>query len=225
MLSGDIRDFLQSTTTYNLQPTTYKVVANIPYYLTSRLIRLLLERQSRPELMVLMVQREVAERIIAKPPRMNLLALSVQFYGTPELVARVPAGAFQPPPKVESAIIKIRPYAYRHCAAAEGDRRSNLAAITNTAGLPRPRPTRARNDVRAQLFFTLVRAGFGQKRKTLLNNLTHGLKKPKAEIEALFKAAGIPPSSRAQTLTLLDWLRLVNTTQEHDAPPAAIDAD
>lgn len=90
---------------------SYKIVANIPYYITSRFLRLFLSgKKLRPQLMVLMVQKEVAERICAKPPHMNLLALSVQAYAEPKIVRRVSKNNFSPPPKVDSAIIKITPY-------------------------------------------------------------------------------------------------------------------
>ncbi len=90
-------------------PQKYKVVANIPYYITSPVMRLFLEREERPELLVLMVQKEVAQRIIAKPPDMNLLAVSVQIYGVPEIVSYVSKACFWPQPKVDSAILRITP--------------------------------------------------------------------------------------------------------------------
>lgn len=88
-------------------PPGYKVVADLPYYLTSRFLRLALESPCQAQSLVLLVQREVAERIVAKPPRMNILALAVQYYGKPELLLRIPPGAFWPPPEVTSALLKI----------------------------------------------------------------------------------------------------------------------
>jgi 16S rRNA (adenine1518-N6/adenine1519-N6)-dimethyltransferase len=105
IVNEDILKFLPS---FKLR-RSYKVVANIPYYLTSRLIRNLLEAKRRPRLIVLMIQKEVAQRICAKPPKMNLLAVSVQFYAKPKIVSYVSKNSFWPRPKVDSAIIKIEP--------------------------------------------------------------------------------------------------------------------
>ncbi|MFN3302081.1 MAG: 16S rRNA (adenine(1518)-N(6)/adenine(1519)-N(6))-dimethyltransferase RsmA, partial [Patescibacteria group bacterium] len=104
IIKGDI---LKLLTSHFQLPTSFKVVGNIPYYLTSRLLRNLLELKKKPKLIVLMVQKEVAQRICAKPPKMNLLAVSVQFYGKPEIVSYVSKKSFWPRPKVDSAIIKI----------------------------------------------------------------------------------------------------------------------
>ncbi len=156
----------------------YKVVANLPYYITSAAIRHLLTATPPPSLLVLTIQREVAQRIIAKPPEMSLLAVSVQFYSQPELVARIPAGAFYPPPKVDSAILRLRPWAVR---PVEAD---------------------------ADAFFTVARAGFGQRRKQLRNSLRSGLELPQDAIDALLDAAGVDGQRRAETLTLAEWAQL-----------------
>jgi len=106
LIHADILDFNPSA--YCLAPSAYAVVANLPYYITSRFLRLFLSQtEFGSKLMVLMVQKEVAERICAKPPKMNLLALSVQLYAKPEIIRKVSKGQFSPPPKVDSAIIKI----------------------------------------------------------------------------------------------------------------------
>ncbi len=162
--------------TRNSTPETYKVVANLPYYITSAVLRHLLEAESPPHLMVLTMQREVGERICAAPPHMSLLAVSVQFYAKPELVHRIPAGAFYPRPKVDSAVVRLR---------------------------RRPQPAVAVDDV--ERFFRIVRAGFGQRRKQLRNSLAHGLGQPSAEVAASLERAGIEPRRRAQTLTLAEW--------------------
>jgi len=162
--------------TRNSTPETYKVVANLPYYITSAALRHLLEAESPPHLMVLTMQREVGERICAAPPHMSLLAVSVQFYAQPELVHRIPAGAFYPRPKVDSAVMRLR---------------------------RRPQPAVAVDDV--ERFFQIVRAGFGQRRKQLRNALAHGLGQPSAEVAASLERAGIEPRRRAQTLTLVEW--------------------
>jgi 16S rRNA (adenine1518-N6/adenine1519-N6)-dimethyltransferase len=128
---------------------------------------------------VLTVQREVAERIVARPGDMSLLAVSVQFYGQPRIVARIPAGAFVPPPKVDSAVIRVDTY---------------------------NEPPVEVSDVNA--FFHVVRAGFGQKRKQLKNALVAGLDLPAAKVAAALTRAGVDPQRRAQTLSLAEWASL-----------------
>lgn len=163
----------------------YLVVANIPYYITSAVIRHLLEAAARPRRIVLTVQREVAERICAAPGDLSLLALSVQVYGQPKIVTHIPAGAFYPPPNVDSAVIRVDLFAE-----------------------PRLPPARL------PLFFRLIKAGFSQKRKTLRNALAGGLGWPPAQAEALLRAAQVDPQRRAETLTLEEWGRLVEAMGE-----------
>jgi len=158
----------------------YLVVANIPYYITSAVIRHLLEAAVRPDRIVLTVQREVAERICAAPGDLSLLALSVQVYGQPRLVAHIPAGAFYPPPNVDSAIIRIDLYP---------------EPLVHAPLLP--------------AFFRYIKAGFSQKRKTLRNALAAGLGKPPKEIETLLAAAGIDPQRRAETVSISEWGKFV----------------
>ncbi len=160
----------------------YKVVANLPYYITSAVLRRLLSQPPRPCRLVLTLQREVAQRIVAEPGQMSVLAVSVQFYGRPRLVGRIPAGAFYPPPKVESAIVRID------------------VADSTTVALP--------GGVDEAAFFRLVRAGFSQKRKKLRNSLSAGLARPVAQVEQALRQADISPSRRAQTLSLEEWARL-----------------
>jgi 16S rRNA (adenine1518-N6/adenine1519-N6)-dimethyltransferase len=157
----------------------YKVVANIPYYITSALLRQLLEASARPKLIVLMVQKEVARRIVAAPGEMSLLAVSVQFYASPRLLSTVPACAFYPVPKVSSAILRIEPHA--HLPLSDED-------------IPR--------------FFRIVRAGFGQRRKQLRNALRHGLSETAGHIGQALHAAGIDERRRAQSLDIDEWLAL-----------------
>lgn len=161
----------------------YKVIANIPYYLTSRLIKNLLEHQNKPRLIVLMVQKEVAKRICAKPPKMNLLAISVQFYAAPKIVSFVPKTCFWPQPKVDSAIIKIIPKT-----------------------LPFEEPEK---------FFKIVKIGFSQPRKQLVNNFSKKLGFDKIKLQEILKAIKINPKSRAENLTIEDWLKLTTTLNEH----------
>ena len=163
----------------------YLVVANIPYYITSALIRHLLEARQRPIRMILTVQREVADRICAEPGRMNLLALSVQVYGLPQMKAKIPASAFYPPPKVDSAIVR-------------GD-------IYPTPAIPIP-------DL--ETFFRLAKAGFSQKRKTLRNALSGGMAWSKSESEHYLREAGIDPNRRAETLNLDEWNLLVQQVKD-----------
>jgi 16S rRNA (adenine1518-N6/adenine1519-N6)-dimethyltransferase len=158
----------------------YLVVANIPYYITSALIRHLLEAHCRPRRLVLTVQREVAARITAAAGEMSLLALSVQLYGQPRLVTNIPAGAFYPVPKVDSAVIRADLY-----------------------------PTPCIPPDRIPVFFRLARAGFSQKRKTLRNALSAGLACTPLQAEELLRAAGIDPRRRAETLSMEEWRRLV----------------
>ncbi|MFM7173296.1 MAG: 16S rRNA (adenine(1518)-N(6)/adenine(1519)-N(6))-dimethyltransferase RsmA [Caldilinea sp.] len=175
----------------------YKVVANLPYYITSAVLRHLLEAAEPPALAVLMVQWEVAQRICAAPGDLSLLAVSVQYYAEPSLVARVPASAFHPRPKVDSAIVRLQ---------------------------VRPQPA---VESPAALFFAVVRAGFSQKRKQLHNSLAAGLQLEKWFVQKWLEAAGIDPARRAETLTLTEWgglsQRLERTRQEqgeaqHPAP-------
>jgi 16S rRNA (adenine1518-N6/adenine1519-N6)-dimethyltransferase len=160
-------------------PTAYKVVANIPYNITSAVLRHLLEAQIRPQLIVLMVQREVAQRITAKPGDMSLLSVSVQFYGQPRLVRRVPARAFYPVPKVDSAIIRIDPH-----------------------------PQLPLEPEEVEPFFDVVRAGFGQRRKQLRNSLLHGLGLSAECIAGALEQAGVDGERRAQTLSVGEWVTL-----------------
>jgi 16S rRNA (adenine1518-N6/adenine1519-N6)-dimethyltransferase len=160
----------------------YKVVANLPYYITSAVIRHLLESHPPPQRVVITIQKEVAERIVAGPGQMSLLAVSVQFYGEPRLVHRIPAGAFYPPPKVDSAVIQIDSY---------------RQPIVDT------------DDV--NWFFRVVKAGFSQKRKQLKNTLAAGLQLSGDTVQAALHCADIDPRRRAQSLSLEEWGRLVRT--------------
>lgn len=162
------------------EPPRYKCVANIPYYITSAVMRHLLEGDPQPGLIVFLVQREVAQRITAKPGDLSLLAISVQFYGQPEIVGVVPAGAFYPAPSVDSAILRVRPYPEQRYHVADLD-----------------------------FFWDVVRAGFGQKRKQLRNSLGAGLGQFTGEqVTAALHAAFVDPSRRAQTLSIAEWVAL-----------------
>jgi 16S rRNA (adenine1518-N6/adenine1519-N6)-dimethyltransferase len=161
----------------NLVPSSsYIVAANIPYYITSAIIRHLMEAAVKPERIVLTVQYELAKRICAAAGALSLLALSVQVFGTPRITARIPAEAFYPPPKVDSAVVRIDLY-------------------------PEPRIP----DRHLDLFFRLAKAGFGQKRKMLLNALSSGMHWSKDVTKTILAASGIDPQRRAQTLDLHEW--------------------
>ena len=154
----------------------YKVVANLPYYITSAVIRHFLEASVKPTLMILMVQKEVAKQITAQPGEMSLLSVSVQLYGKPTLVNKVSAHCFYPAPNVDSAILKIAVY---------------------------PRAKIPPEDITG--FFNIVRAGFSANRKQLVNSLANGLKVPKNEIIPLLEKTGFDPRRRAETLTIDEW--------------------
>ena len=157
----------------------YLVVANIPYYITSAIIRHLLENELKPRRIVLTIQREVADRICAQPGDMSLLALSVQIYGKPHIAKRIPANAFFPAPKVDSAVLRVDVYPF-----------------------PKIQPELL------DTFFKLTKAGFGQKRKTLRNSLSSGLHISAAKTEGLLTNAGIDFKRRAETLSIEEWQKL-----------------
>lgn len=165
---------------FNLRtlPQKYKIIANIPYYLTSKLLRLLLESHNPPVLMSLLVQKEVAERITASPGRMSVLAFSVQYYARAHLIQIVPKELFDPVPKVDSAIIQIKRF---------------------------PEPAFAAD--KSQLF-RLVKAGFASRRKQLKNALAAGFQLTTLDCAEILQAARISPSARAQELSIADWQRL-----------------
>lgn len=157
----------------------YKVVANLPYYITAPTLRHFLTATPPPERMVVMVQWEVARSIVAKPGDLSLLAIAVQFYGRPELVAAVAPGSFSPPPRVRSAILRIDTYPYPPVSVPSAD-----------------------------AFFDAVRAGFSARRKQLHNALASAWRLSPAEASALLGAAGIDPQRRAQSLSLEEWAAL-----------------
>lgn len=160
-------------------PPGYKVVANIPYYLTSNLIRVLSESANPPDKMVLLVQQEVAQRIAAAPGQMSLLSVSTQLYYQPKLGLVVPSKLFVPPPKIDSQVIIL-------------NRRAN-PLFTNLDN---------------KLYFRLVKAGFAGRRKKLRSSLAAGLRIPKEQADNLLNNAGISPHKRAQELSLDDWHNL-----------------
>jgi 16S rRNA (adenine1518-N6/adenine1519-N6)-dimethyltransferase len=173
---------LQTFKPSNLQ-TGYKVVANLPYAITSAALRHFLEAEQKPELMVVLVQWEVAERIAAGPGDLSVLAHSVQIYAQPEILRRVPSSSFHPAPAVDSAVLRLR---------------------------VRPRPA---VDVPVAPLMRLIKAGFLQARKKLSNALPTGLaamgqRIDKQDAIAALDAAGVDSGRRAETLTLQEWVRV-----------------
>jgi 16S rRNA (adenine1518-N6/adenine1519-N6)-dimethyltransferase len=162
-----------------IKEPSYLVVANIPYYITSAIIRHLLENEIKPRRIVLTVQKEVASRICAEAGDMSLLALSVQVYGKPSIVKRILSEAFFPAPKVDSAVLSIDIYSS-----------------------PKIQPDSL------NIFFKLIKAGFSQKRKTLRNSLSAGLHIPPQNAEELLNNVSIDPRRRAETLSIEEWQRL-----------------
>ena len=197
IIEGDILKILN--TKYLILNTKYKIVANIPYYITSHLLRLIFSQKKLPERVVLMVQKEVAERICAKPPHMNLLALSVQVYGRPKIAFRVSHQFFKPRPRVESAVIVI-------------DNISN-----NFFKSYEVQPRKISCELEEGRFFELLHAGFRQKRKFLLSNLKKSLFSAIPGIDGIsvnkwgkaFKKCGINEKARAENLALEDWMCLL----------------
>ncbi|MFA5392594.1 MAG: 16S rRNA (adenine(1518)-N(6)/adenine(1519)-N(6))-dimethyltransferase RsmA [Candidatus Paceibacterota bacterium] len=182
LIQADIRDFLQNQESKNLKfkIKNYKVIGNIPYYLTSHLLRILLENPIKPSLIVLMLQKEVAQRIIAQPPKMNLLSVCVQFYAKPEIIIYVPRTVFWPKPEVDSAVIKIIP----------------INTNENT------------DKMQIKTFFNVVKAGFRQPRKVLLNNIYYNLNIEKNKIKEIFEQLNIPINARPQNLSVQNWISL-----------------
>lgn len=156
----------------------YKLVANLPYYITSPILRHFFETRHKPAMMVIMVQREVAERIAAPPGEMSLLSVSVQVFGKPEIVTLVPPEAFYPPPKVESAVVRIDVF------------------------------DRPAVDVDLDKLFKVVQTGFARRRKMLHNAMAQGIWLPPGGAIEILQAVGIDEKRRAQTLTLEEWARL-----------------
>lgn len=179
ILTGDILKI--PDTKYLILDTKYKLVANLPYYITSPVIRKFLETtEARPQSMVLMVQKEVAQRICSKPPEMSLLAVSVQFYAKIETIRYVSKNSFWPQPKVDSAIIKITPFIQQ---------KSTLTP----------------------LFFKIVRTGFSHPRKQLINNFSTGFSTGRQQVEQWLINNRIKPEQRAETLSIEDWINLTKS--------------
>ena len=158
--------------TYHLKPKTFKIAGNIPYYITGKLLRTIGELKEKPSLTVLTIQKEVAERLCAEPPEMNLLAASVRFWGEPKIIRTISRNAFRPRPKVESAIIQI------------------VTRETSTS------------EEESAKYYAFIKALFKQPRKTILNNLTDGSNHTKKEVEKFLVSHGVEPKLRPQNLDI-----------------------
>ena len=164
----------------NQLPKGYKVVANVPYYITSKIVEKLMTAENKPILAVLLVQKEVAQRIVAESGEMSILAVSAQLFAQVELDIEVPRQFFTPPPKVDSQVVVLR---------------------------TRTEPLVASEDQKD--FFRVIKAGFSAKRKKLRSSLSGGLGVSKDVAEQLLKKADISPDVRAEDLTIEDWQRLL----------------
>lgn len=173
IIEGDIRSF-----DFTSMSSNYKIVANIPYYLTSNLIRSISETSNPPKIAVLLIQKEVAQRICALPGKMGILSVTAQFYFKCLLDIEVPARYFTPPPKVDSQVIKL---------------------ILRSEKL---------FDVDEQMFFKFVKAGFLEKRKTLVNSFSSGLGVSKQQVISLLEKSNIASNVRAQELSMQQWHEL-----------------
>ena len=165
-------------------PVGYKVVANVPYYITSKIVQLLMTAQNKPSTVVLLVQKEVAQRLAAKPGDMSILAISAQVYAEVTLGSLVPAELFTPPPKVDSQVVILK-----------------------------TRPRSLLGEVDEKEFFRVVKAGFSAKRKKLRSSLAAGLAISKQDAESLLGRANISANARAEMLALEDWMSLSKITR------------
>lgn len=175
VITSDILKFDLSTL-----PKGYKVVANVPYYITSKIVQKLMTDENKPGAAVLLVQKEVAERLAAEPGNMSMLALSAQVYASVRLGIEVPRKFFTPPPEVDSQVVVLETRAAPLVSAKQ-----------------------------EQAFFRLARAGFGEKRKKLRSSLAGGLQISKENADELLKKTGISPEARAQELSIKDWKNLL----------------
>jgi 16S rRNA (adenine1518-N6/adenine1519-N6)-dimethyltransferase len=175
---------------YKLQAANYKIVANLPYYIASPVIRKFLTAKQKPKELILIVQKEIAQRICALPPKTNFLAVFVQFYGKPRIIGYAGKEAFSPRPKVDSAVIKITPCLNKYSS----------------------------DELFRHKFFQIIRAGFSQPRKQLAGNLASKLKLNKEEISRWLGQNNIKPDQRAEALTLKDWIKLTRSLKVDFCP-------
>jgi 16S rRNA (adenine1518-N6/adenine1519-N6)-dimethyltransferase len=175
VITADAREF-DPETVAELTGRPYRVVGNLPYYAAAPIVRRFLELPRKPEMLVVMVQREVAQGMAARPGDMGLLSVGVQVYAEPRIVCHVPPRAFAPPPKVHSSVVALK---------------------------VRPRPAVTVEPL--ETFFDLVRAGFAAPRKTLSNSLSVGLRVPAPTLAPVLQSTGIDPRRRPSTLSIPEW--------------------
>src|SRR6056297_365676 len=178
LINEDIRDI-------KIKEKKFKIVSNLPFYLTGFITRDLLEKEFKPDLITIIIQKEMAERICANPPNMSLASLSVQFYGAPKKIKTLPKNHFYPPPNVAANIVKIR-----------------LKDLKEDYG-----PVVATKDFQKKLF-KIARIGFKHKRKKLINNLSNGLNLDKRKIKKIFDHSNLKEKQRAETLKIKNWILL-----------------
>ena len=180
---------IKQITSYELRFTSYKVIANLPYQITSHILRALLELENKPERIVVMVQKEVAERICAKPGDMSILAVSVQYYGEPKIIAKVSRGNFWPEPKVDSAVLSIKTF-QPEAGQPSAEKHKNIKTLDD------------------EQFFRVVRAGFANKRKQLWRNLFVGLKIDQEKIKKTVLEITGNEKIRAEELSVQQWIEV-----------------
>jgi 16S rRNA (adenine1518-N6/adenine1519-N6)-dimethyltransferase len=191
LIQGDILDAALPFT-LTLNPSSFAIVANIPYYITGAILERFLEHGPQPDRMVLLVQKEVADRIVAREGKESILSISVKAFGTPEIMAKVPPGAFTPPPSVDSAILAIKNISNAHFS-------SDKAPSEEKSGL-------------IGRFFEIVRSGFAHKRKYLKRNLESVLKKE--QLDDIWQELGLDVKARAEDLTPGQWLSIAHASKK-----------
>ena len=184
VINDDILKILPQITR-NLTPDAWKLIGNIPYYLTGFLFRVISELERKPSLIVFTIQKEVAERICAQPPKMNLLAASIQVWASPEIIGVIPPSDFEPPPKVTSAIIKLRVI---NCGTSQDQWSCDVQKLNN--------------------YYKIIKVIFKQPRKTLLNNLADGLNLPKKEVVEKLTQLNLTGRERGQDLSIGQLVQL-----------------
>lgn len=180
VVEGDIREF-----DYTSLPEGFKVIANIPYYLTSNLIRALSETENKPSVVVILIQKEVAERICASPGDMSVLAIAAQLHFECSLDVEVPAEYFTPPPKVDSQVVVMK------------SRKESII------------------DVDSKKFMRLIKISFAEKRKTLKNNISSGFNLDKEKVNEILSSAGLIETARAQELNFDEWFSVYSSLKSH----------
>lgn len=206
ILEGDALKLLKPLT-QNLQATNYKLVGNIPYYITGHLLRIIGELENKPEVCVFTIQKEVAQRISSEPPKMNRLAASVQFWAEPKIVDYLPAKLFSPPPEVDSATLKLKTKSEKRKIESE-ELKAKSEKLSSRGG-----PAFS-GKIKEEDYYKMVRILFQQPRKTILNNLVSGFEADRLEITKILNKIGISQDLRPQNMTIEDIIELTNSLAE-----------